>query len=72
MKGQGKAYDGLIDVLLAVGEENPYPASKSLQQQFNLSAGQLKKLIDELYEDFMEGISQNAALLRFPVVVHHF
>jgi len=72
MKGQGKAYDGLIDVLLAVGEENPYPASKALQQQFNLSASQLKKLIDELYEDFTEGISQNAALLRFPVVVHQF
>jgi hypothetical protein len=72
MKGQGKLYDSLIDVLLAVGEEDPYPSSKSLQQQFNLSAGQLKKLIDELYEDFMEGISQNAALLRFPVVVHHF
>lgn len=72
MKDQGKMYDVLIDVLLAVGDEDPYPASKDLQQQLGLSGGRLKKLIDELYEDFMEGISQDATLLRFPVVVHHF
>lgn len=72
MKGKGKAYDALVDILLAVGEEDPYPASKALQQQLGLSAGRLKKLIDELYEDFTEGISQDATLLRFPVAVHHF
>ncbi len=72
LKGQGKKYDALIDVLLLVGEEDPYPASKDLQQRLGLSAGQLKKQIDALHEDFVEGIRDNAALLQFPLVEHHF
>lgn len=72
LKGQGKKYDSLIDVLLLIGEEDPYPASKDLQQRLGLTAGQLKKLIDTLHDDFVEGIRENATLLQFPVVEHHF
>jgi hypothetical protein len=72
LKGQGKKYDALIDVLLLIGEEDPYPASKDLQLRLGLSAGQLKKLIDTLHDDFVEGIRDNATLLQFPLIEHHF
>ncbi|RTQ45861.1 hypothetical protein EJV47_23820 [Hymenobacter gummosus] len=72
LKGKGKLYDELIDVLLNLGEEDPYPASKDLQQRLGLSSGRLKKLIDELHEDFTTGIREDATLLQFPLVEHHF
>lgn len=55
LKNQGKPYDPLIDVLVAIGDDDRVPSSKELQQKFSISPTNVKKWIDSLYDDFIQG-----------------
>lgn len=70
LKGQGKEYDPLIDVIINIGEEDPIPASKDLQAQFSIKPAKLKKWVDNLYEDFLTAIRMDSCILEFTDVEH--
>ena len=72
LRGCGKPYDALIDVLLGIGEDDPLPVGKDLQQQFGLTAGVLRRWVTLLHEDFLDVIGREADVLQFPLVEHHF
>lgn len=68
LKEFGKEYNPLIDVLIAIGEDDPLPKSKELQTQFNITPAKLRKWLETLHEDFLNGIYNDETLLSFPVV----
>jgi hypothetical protein len=72
LRNQGKDYDDLIDEIIAIGEDDSFPSSKVLQAKFNLTPAKLKRLLDQLYQDFLEAIRMDATLLQFPTVEHCF
>ena len=72
LKGRGKPYDALIEVLLKIGEEDPLPIGKDLQQQFSLTSAVLRRWVTLLHEDFLSAIAEEADVLQFPAVEHHF
>ena len=72
LRGRGKPYDALIDVLLGIGEDDPLQVGKDLQQQFGLTAGVLRRWVTLLHEDFLDVIGREADVLQFPLVEHHF
>ena len=72
LKQRGEAYNALIDIILALNEEESMPLGKELQQRLNLSPSRLKKMVDVLYEDFIDGIGEGAELLQFTNVEHQF
>ncbi len=72
LKGRGKPYDALIDVLLVIGEDDPLPVGKDLQQQVGLTAGGLRRWVTLLHEDFLTIIAEESDVLQFSMVEHHF
>jgi hypothetical protein len=70
LKNKGKEYDPLIDTIIAIGEENPIPASKDLQLRFSISPAKLKKWIDTLYEDFLNTIRTDSTMIQFTRLEH--
>ena len=72
LRGRGKPYDALIDVLLGIGEDDPLPVGKDLQLRFGLSAGVLRRWVTMLHEDFLDVIGEEPDVLQFPLVEHHF
>jgi hypothetical protein len=72
LKGRGKPYDALIEVLLPVGEEDPVPVGKDLQQQFGVTAAVLRRWVTLLHDDFLTMIGEDADALQFPLLEHRF
>jgi hypothetical protein len=72
LKGHGKPYDKLIEVLLGIGEEDSLPLGKDLQQQLDLTASGLRRWVTMLHEDFLTVIAEEPDVLQFPAVEHHF
>jgi hypothetical protein len=73
LRGKGKDYDPLIDVIVAIGPKDwPLPASKALQEQFGINAAKLRKWLDALYWDFMTAIEEDPDLLQFRQVSYLF
>lgn len=67
---EGRLYKGIVSELLNVGEDDPIPTSKKLQARLNLSANQLSKQLQELYEDFWSILHDGPMLIRPKEVIH--
>lgn len=72
LKGHRKPYDALIDVLLGIGEEDPLPMGKDLQQQFGLTSAGLRRWVTMLHGDFLAVIGEDADALQLSALEHHF
>lgn len=72
LRGRGKPYNALIEVLLNIGEEDRLPVGKDLQLQLGLTATALRRWVTLLHEDFLTVIGEEADVLQFPMVEHHF
>lgn len=70
LKGQGKEYEPLIDVVSAIGEDDPIPSSKDLQARFSITTGKLRKWIKTISEDFLSSIRVDASTLHFTRLEH--
>ncbi|TGE21508.1 hypothetical protein E5K00_14575 [Hymenobacter aquaticus] len=72
LKGRGRPYDALIDIILVMGEDDPVPAGNQLQQQLGISASVLRRWVTLLHEEFLALIDADADVLQFPLVEHRF
>ncbi|XWW47895.1 hypothetical protein JYG30_10830 [Fibrella sp. USSR17] len=70
LKGQGKEYEPLIDVICAIGEDNPIPSSKDLQARFAITTNKLRKWIETISEDFLSSILVEVSTLQFTKLEH--
>jgi len=70
LQGKGKPYDPLIEVILTIGPDDKTPASKTLQEQLGITAGKLRKWLEDLHQDFIEAISADADVLQYTNVEH--
>lgn len=60
----------LIADLLTIGEEDPIPSSKELQQRLFLSPAQLSKQLRKLYENFWTLLQKKPRLIQPQKVIH--
>lgn len=70
LKGQGKVYEPLLDVILAIGEDDRIPMNKELQARFAITPSTFKKWIDSLAEDFLTAVFSDSSMLNFPKLEH--
>lgn len=70
LRGKGKPYDALIEVIMAIGPDDKSPSSKALQEQFGINAGKFRKWLDMLHEDFIAAISADADVLQYTNIEH--